>query len=520
LNTLDKPQFRFEPDSGLLFTDGDVIQLTPTTLALLQYFLQNPGRLINKQELLEQLWKDVYVEDSAVKGYVRKLRKILNDNPSKPEYIETARGLGYRFIGHIEVDQSSQVSANETMPGDSNLTIAVLPFKNLNDTNAEDYFSDGISEDIITELARFPVISVIARHSSFAFRDKKVNVSEVGKNLGAQFIVDGSVRRIDNQVRVNAQLNDARINKTLWAERYDRELTDIFAVQDEVTRAIVAIVAAQLGKTIAESARRKPTTDIQSYEFFLQGNQHYYRFNPEDNLCAAQFYQKSIQRDPEFARAHAGLANTLITDHFLVWRRNENAVQKCLESVRTALALDGSDGLARIIHTWALIADARWQEAELEVDRVLTQTSGDADVMVETGHCLYIIGRHEAGLALIEEAVRLNPLFPDSYRRWLGIGYYRAKRYRESVDTLRSVGLDGWGQGWLAAAFARAGQQEKAAATIKKFIALRKEELSLAGSEAFSTTELLGNYRDNFRHEVEWQHFIEGLVLAGLVVQR
>ena len=508
----DKSKLRFDPNSGLLYSDGEATQLTPTTLALLQYFLKNPGRLISKQELLEQLWKDVYVEDSAVKGYVRKLRKILNDNPSKPEYIETARGFGYRYIGNIKVGQAVQ------LPGNSNLTIAVLPFKNLSTTNVQDYFCEGISEDILTELARFPVISVIARHSSFEFKAKEINVSEVGQKLGAQFIVEGSVRRSNNRVRVNAQLSDAKDNSTLWAERYDRELTDIFAVQDEVTRAIVATIAAQLGKTIAESASRKSTTDIQSYEYFMQGNRHYYRFNPEDNNRAAKFYEKSIKRDPQFARAHAGLANTFITDHFLVWRCRENALQNCLDSVRTALALDCSDGLARIIHTWALIADTRWEEAELEVDRLLTQVTGDADVMVETGHCLYIIGRHETGLALIEEAVRLNPLFPDSYRRWLGIGYYRARRYRDSADTLRSVQLDGWGFGWLTAAFARLGQQEEATEALNKFIALRKKELNSTGNEAGSIIDLLGNYRDNFRHESEWQHFIEGLVLAGLVV--
>jgi len=510
--------FRLDLESAQLFSGDDPVQMTPICFSMLQYFVQHPDRLISKQELLDQIWPDVIVEDGAIKGYVRKLRQVLKDDPKNPRFIETARGLGYRYIGDIEMCGAKAVAVELKLPAaNTQLAIAVLAFNNMSEDPDQEYFSDGITEDIITELARFPFLAVIARHSSFAFRGEKVDIRDVGQKLGVQYVLEGSVRRSGSRVRVTAQLIDVESGKHIWAERYDRELEDIFAVQDDVTKSIVATIAAQLGKSVSDSASRKPTTSIQSYEYFLQGNRHYYRFNPDDNLKAARFYQQAIERDPQFARAYAGLANTYTTDHFLVWHRFDNALSKGLENAQNALEFDSNDSLARTIRCWALIGEGRWDEAEMEVDRVLSLKSGDADILVETGHALYVVGRSETGIALIEEAVRLNPLFPDSYRRWLGIGYYRAKRYQDSVNTLRSIQLDSWGYAWLAAAFARLGEIQQAANALDEFVNKRKEELGSAGKSAKTSSNLLGNYKDNFRHEVEWQHFLDGLTLAGLV---
>ena len=395
-------------------------------------------------------------------------------------------------------------------------SIAVLALNNMSGDPEQEYFSDGITEDIITELSRFPILYVVARHSSFAFKGEKVDIKEVAEKLGVQYVVEGSVRRVGNRARITAQLIDAETGKHIWGERYDRELDDIFAVQDEVTRAIVATIAAQLGKTVSENAARKPTTSIKSYEFLLQANRQYYRFNPDDNIAAARLYQKAIERDPQFARAYAGLANTYTTDHFLGWLRTKNALQNGLEYAQKALEFDSNDALARTILAWALIGNGRWEEAELELDRVMTLRPGDADVLAEAGNGFKAVGRLEVGIALLEEATRLNPLFPDLYQRWLGQAYYRARRYQEATTTLRAVRVDGWGYGWLAASFARLGELERARETLNKFIAQRQKELKSSGVSASTTADLLGNYKDNFRTEAEWQHLLDGLHMAGL----
>ncbi len=394
-------------------------------------------------------------------------------------------------------------------------SIALLPLGNMSGDPEQEFFSDGITEDIITELSRFSMLNVIARHSSFAFKGKDVDIKEVAAKLGVQYLVEGSVRRAGNQARITAQLVDAESGKQIWGERYDRELDDIFAVQDEVTRAIVATIAAQLGKTVSEKAARKPTNSIESYEYLLQANRQYYRFNPDDNIAAARLYRKAIERDPQFSRAYAGLANTYTTDYFLGWLRTEKPLHNALEYSQKALEFDNHDALARIILAWALIGKGRWEEAEKELDRVLTMKPGEADILAEAGNGFKAVGRLDVGIALLEEAIRLNPLFPDTYQRWLGQAYYRAGRYQEAIDTLRVVRMDGWGYGVLAASLARVGQLEHARDALNKFIAQRQKELE-SGGVADATADLLGNYRDNFRTEADWQHLLEGLHMAGL----
>ena len=205
-----------------------------------------------------------------------------------------------------------------------------------------------------------------------------------------------------------------------------------------MTRAIVATIAAQLGKTVSESAARKHPASIKAYEYFLQGNRHYYRFNPADNVKAAELFEKAIELDPQFARAYAGLADTYGTDFFLGWQRTENPLQNNLAIAKKALDLDSNDMLARVVLAAGLMGDGRWEEAEFELERVLSLKPGDADVLAQTGHCLFMCARTDIGVALLEEAIRLNPLFPDSYRRWLGQGYFHAERYREASDSAPS----------------------------------------------------------------------------------
>jgi adenylate cyclase len=359
---------------------------------------------------LEQLTEPggVCIQDAAYQTVPKRLPfsyKYLGEREVKgfdePVRVYAVRG----GVRESEAEAPSETEA-EGLSRPDRASIAVLAFANMSGDPQQEFFCDGITEDITTELSRFPILSVIARQSSFAFKGEKVGVKEIGKKLGVQFVVEGSVRRAVSRARITAQLIEAETGNHIWAERYDRELEDIFAVQDEVTRAIVATIAAQLGKTVSERAARKPTKSIKSYEYFLQANRHYYHFNPDDNATAAKLYEKAIERDTQFARAYAGLANTYTTDHFLGWQRRKNALQNGLEAAQTALKLDSNDALARIILAWALIGHGRWDEAELELDRVLSLKPGDADVLAEAGHALKNVGRVEVGIALLEEARR------------------------------------------------------------------------------------------------------------------
>jgi tetratricopeptide (TPR) repeat protein len=318
-------------------------------------------------------------------------------------------------------------------------------------------------------------------------------------------------------VRVTAQLIDIASSNHIWAERYDRDLEDVFAVQDELTRSIVTTLAAQLGKDIVQRAERKHPANVKAYEYYLWGNREYYRFSADHNEEASRLYAKAIELDPNFARAYAGLCNTYCTDFFLNWRRLENGPAKGLEAARRAVELDGNDAWCRCQFGAAQMANERWEQAEGEFDRALALRPGDAEVLVETGHGLIMVGRPEDGIAVIEEALRLNPLHADVHRRWLGIGFFRARRYEDAVNALRAINLlDGWGYAWLAAAYARLDQSKLATDALETFIRERRQQLSSTGASADSTADLLGNYRRNFRYEAEWEHFLGALRDAGL----
>ena len=394
--------------------------------------------------------------------------------------------------------------------------IAVLAFTNMSGDSEQEYFCDGLTEDIITELARFPFLFVIARHSTFSFKGEKVDIKDVGEKLGVQYVVEGSVRRAANRIRVTAQLIEADTGNHIWAERYDRELDDVFEVQDEVTRTIVAIIAAQLGKTVSVRAARKHPASIKSYEYFLQGNQLYAQFNPDDNITAMERYKRAIELDREFAPAYAGLANACNTDYFNGWRRLKDGLVHGLENAKAALKRDGNNALGRIVLAWIYIDEGRWDDAEHEFNQMLSLNSGDADILAELGMAQSSLDNFDVGIPLLEEAIRLNPLAPEHYQRWLGTGYYGAKRYRDAVVALRAGRIDGWTYGYLAASYARLGELEQAHEALDAFVELRRKELQKSGVPTDETADLLGNIKVNFRYESDWEHFIEGLRIAGL----
>jgi adenylate cyclase len=422
----------------------------------------------------------------------------------------------YRIATTVSGAVSTKSTA-EPLPLPDKPSIAVLPFTNMSGDTEQEYFSDGITEDIITELSRFRELSTIARNSTFHYKGRSPRVQDVGRELGVQYVVEGSVRKAGNRVRVTAQLIDVASDNHIWAERYDRDLEDIFAVQDELTRSIVTTLATQLGKDVVQRAERKHPANVKAYEYYLWGNREYHRFSADHNVKANSLYAKAVELDPNFARAYAGLSNTYCTDFLLNWLRLEDAPAKGLEAARRAVELDGNDAWCRCMFGAAQLMNERWEQAEGEFDRALALKPGDAEVLVETGHGLIMVGRPEDGVGIIEEAIRLNPLYPDVHRRWLGLGLFRSRRYEDAVDALCAVNLlDGWGYAWLAAAYARLGQTKLATDALEMFVKKRRQELTSAGASAGSTPDLLGNYRKNFRYEAEWEHFLGALRDAGL----
>ncbi|PKA39175.1 adenylate/guanylate cyclase domain-containing protein [Rhizobium sullae] len=318
------------------------------------------------------------------------------------------------------------------------LSIAVLPFANMSGDVEQEYFADGISEDIITALSKLPQLFVIARNSSFTFKGKNVHVQEVGRNLGVRYVLEGSVRRSGNRVRITAQLIDAASGGHLWAERFDRDLTDIFAVQDDVTQQIVDAMAINLTEGDRQRMAPEHTGNVEAYDYFLRGRELWHRLTKETNIAARDLLQRAIELDPNFASAHAFLALTHGLDYLNGWSPSPpNSREQSEELARRAVALDDRDPRAH----WALsiveLYSRRHDMAISEAQRAIILNPNFAEGHVSLGEALYYSGRADEALKYFDEAKVLNPYFPDVLLHFQALALFQLGRYEQAVGLLK-----------------------------------------------------------------------------------
>ncbi|MBB4185710.1 TolB-like protein/class 3 adenylate cyclase/Flp pilus assembly protein TadD [Sinorhizobium terangae] len=337
---------------------------------------------------------------------------------------------------HVWHWRDAPMAGPSTSSPAARMSIAVLPFENLSGAPDQDFFSDGITEDIIGGLARFRSLSVIAASSSFSFRGKEAGLKEIGKRLSATYLVEGSVRRSGERIRITARLIEAASGAHLWSEHYDRSVTDIFAVQDEVTRMIVSTTVGQIESANVRQALRKPTTSLAAYEFYLRGLVHMRSYGPDDNEQARLMFEAAIERDPQFALAHAYLALAR-----LALRGYANAPADILDAAlalaRKAVRLDeGDSGCERLL---GLIHYFRrdFELAERHYRRAYQLNPNDANTLVQMGGLLTRRGRLDEAMRWIDEGLRLNPFPPQWYSVTLGNTLYILGRYEEAAAALK-----------------------------------------------------------------------------------
>jgi adenylate cyclase len=316
----------------------------------------------------------------------------------------------YQVDRQQDGNQAARPVLASPRPSNAPATIAVLPFLNLSGDQAQSYFSDGITEDIITELSRFRPLAVIARTSSFQFRDKALSVQEIGRVLGAAFIVEGSIRRSGERVRITAQLVEASTGRHLWAERYDRDLTDLFAVQDEVVRNLVSTVSTRLSEEIRETARRKPPEDLDAYDCFLRGNQ-LMDGTPQEQAEATALFERARVLDPGFARAYTGLVGVTMMRSFAPMPLPAAAalVDEALVLADQALRLDPGDARIHSSVGWICLFHRDFEHARQHFDRARAMNPNDSIILVTWAWARACLGETEPALAAAGEAQRLNP---------------------------------------------------------------------------------------------------------------
>jgi adenylate cyclase len=316
-------------------------------------------------------------------------------------------------------------------------SIAVLPFDNMSTDPEQAFFADGISEDIITELSKFRSLFVIARNSSFAFKGQSMDVKEVSRKLGVRYVVEGSVRRSGNRVRVTAQLIDAVDDKHLWAERYDRELEDIFAVQDEVTHAIVSTIEPHLGSTERQRARRKHTESLGAWECYQRALWHMYQYQRDDLEQALQLLERAIALDATFSSAYAGLALSLYYQIILGFAPDRDAeMARALDAGKTAVKLDETDPFAHVALGRLYTLHADHDAAIAQCDSAISLTPSYAHAHFGRAHSLWMSGRAEEAIVSHDEAMRLSPRDPVmwAYMASKALALIMLGRYEEALD--------------------------------------------------------------------------------------
>ena len=351
-------------------------------------------------------------------------------------------------------------------------SIAVLPFNNMSGDPEQEYFSDGITEDIITDLSKVAGLFVIARNSVFAYKGKSINVAEVGRELGVRHVLEGSVRKAGNRVRITAQLIDGADGGHLWADRYDRDLQDIFAVQDEVTQKIVAALQVKLSEGERARLAHKDTENLEAYDELLRGKQLFLEFTKESNLKAQQMYERAIALDPDYAAAHAELARVYVQARNHGWSDDgDAAMDKAFEHASAAVARDEALAQAHVVLAFILVWRKDLERALTEVERGLALDPNHAD-----GHSYQAIiqgfaGRPEESVRWVDKAMRLNPAAPFWYLWALGVACFSLGRYQDVVAACRKCSAANpnfvFAHLYLAAAYGQLDQKAEAAAEVE-----------------------------------------------------
>ena len=386
-------------------------------------------------------------------------------------------------------------------------SIAVLPFTNMSGDPEQEFFADGLTEDIITELSRFHELIVISRNSTFVYKTKAVNVREVAREFGVQYVIEGSVRKASNRVRITVQLIDAEADCHLWAERYDRQLEDIFAIQDEVTSAIVATLPGRVEAAAHERGKRQPTENMAAYECVLAAKVLHHRSTRADNAEAVRLIDRAITLDPKYAHAHAWRACILGQGWVHGWCADRDATfNEVAEELHIALALDENDSDVHRILAAVNVARDDLDAAMHHQERAIALNPNNDLIVVQQGEILTWLGRPDEGIAWIQKAMRLNPHHPERFWSHLGRAYHVARRYADAVSAFKRIGRpDHTHYAFLAAASAQLGD-EAAAQTYAREVLRREPAFSV---ETYLATQ---HYRDASDRE----HHRQGLLKAGL----
>ena len=543
-------EWKVSPATLSIQKGEEIVKLEPKVMQVLEFLASRPGEVISRQELEDHVWEGTIVGYDAVTNTIIKLRKAFGDNPKKHHVIETIPKTGYRLTAEVVrkpplVEESAipksstdtpNIKKNRTLtlrlllgllgivlslsaywllssqknnPLPDKPSIAVIPFDNTSNNPAQNYFSDGITEDLITDLSNVSGLFVIARNSSFQYRGIPVDVKSVANELGVRYILQGNVRKDETQFRINVQLMDSVTDENIWAKRYDSSLDNLFKVQDEVTRKIVTALEVTLAPEDQKHRTRTHTVNIDAYDHLLRGLDYYSRRNIANNQQAKQEFSKAIELDPGYARAYAALALSYAQDILYGWEiTDKESLLKASVLVDKAIQLDATIPQVYFVKGHIELYKRNYEYAVQLVEKAISIEPNYADGYVLLAWIYHFSGRPEDGLKAMESAVRLNPIIPSVYLLVRGTLYYSQERMdKAQKDFQRGIQINPANhiqRVWLAASYAASGEIEEAEWEVEEVLSL---------NPAFSLEYFIQIYP--LKDSVYRERFISNLKQAG-----
>jgi TolB-like protein/tetratricopeptide (TPR) repeat protein len=489
--------YRLDVEGEILFRGDNPLPLGRRAVALLRVLVERNGRPVSKDDLIEAAWPGLAVEDSNLTVQIAALRRVFGDEAAGEGWIETLPRRGYRFIGPQQPNAAAGgVSASHAEPPSqpasaSRPSIAVLPFTNMSGEPEQEYFADGMVDEVITGLSRIKWLSVISRNSTFIYKSKPVAVKEVAEKFGVRYVLEGGVRKAGNRVRVIAQLIDAETGAHLWAEQYDHVLDDIFAVQDEITMCVVGAIEPSIRKVELDRVKRQRPNSFSAYDLLLQSQQHVFAGMPSEAAKAIQLLEAALKLEPDYSTAHAYMSWCMHSRFGRGGLREEDRLA-AIHHARAAVRLGNDDATALAIAALVLAYDGHDIPMALKVfDRALELSNCNIFVLCWHAAILAWIGNSELAIKRANLALRLGPYDSLNWRanHALSIAYFHSRRYDEAADAARNVvdanPVYSMPRAILSAALMRLGRTDEAKA-MAETVLQREPSFTVRGTSRYS----------------------------------
>jgi TolB-like protein len=504
-----------DPQARELRRDDALVPIEPQVFDLLVHLIRNRARVVSKDELLQSIWHGRIVSDSALANRINAARIAVGDDGETQRFIRTLPRKGFRFVGEVAEDapatkSSAQAPAKLALPDQPSLV--VLPFADMSASQNEGHFADGITEDLITELARIRWLFVIARNSAFVYKNRVVDVKQVSRELGVRYVLEGSVRRSGKRLRINAQLVDATTGVHQWAERFDRAAGDIFAIQDEITASVAAAVEPNVLASEGTRAGSLSSADLSAWELVARAQGDFWRLTQPDHEAAIAGLRKAVGRSPQYAPAHALMGFALGFAAHMGWAEKATSVPLGRQHAERAIALDDRNPWGYSALGYAAMMQRRTEEAIAAFRQAVALNPSSAAAHSHLSHGLAFAGQSDEAIKHGQMAMRLSPVDPEMARflGGLAIAHYTARRFEEAVkftrENLRLRPAFQGAQRLHAASLAQSGRVEEARVFLSSVRRTHRPALTLSWAREnvpYQTPKLI-------------ELFVDGLRKAGL----